>query len=120
MNQIISVALGGAFGAVARLLLQNSFAKFSLNFPFAILFANALGCFTMGYLYPFANSWPQSLKFFILTGFLGSLTTFSGFTIDAIVLLADQKQPAAMIYILSTFVVCVGLCYLGLTLGQKL
>ena len=74
----ISVALGGALGAVTRYIVG-----LSLGFPYATLSVNVLGCFFMGFLFVyFENKGFDRWQPFVVIGFLGGFTTFSAFSLD--------------------------------------
>lgn len=77
MKYLLIVFLGGGIGACTRYL----FAQFCshLHLPIATFFVNILGCFLIGLSLPyfFAKSSLPEYRLFLVTGFLGSLTTFS-------------------------------------------
>lgn len=85
---VLGVALGGALGALARMLMtrflepHNPHAAFSIG----ILAANILGCFLMGFLAVRVQALEppmrEAMGAFLLTGFLGALTTYSTFTLE--------------------------------------
>lgn len=88
MKEVALVALGGSLGALLRYGLgkwlqhTNPHPSFSAG----TLLANLVGCVLMGLLVVYAAELnePQKQAFaaFLLTGFLGSLTTFSTFILE--------------------------------------
>ena len=105
---LLSVAIGGALGAMARygLSLSMMAAPFGLP-PFAgTLIVNIIGCALMGImaallpLMPFLQGVPRA---FIMVGFLGALTTFSSFALDAFHLLEKQQYGVMASYMLASF-----------------
>jgi fluoride exporter len=83
--QLLYVALGGALGSVVRYLTNVMFLKFStVHTSVATLLVNVLGSFIIGFV--FANNYfvskNEALQLFLITGFCGGLTTFSGLVFD--------------------------------------
>lgn len=74
------VALGGALGALTRYTVTLLAASFlGSNFPYGTLLVNGAGSFLIGLLaFFFTQRFPSPLaSAFLVTGFLGGLTTFS-------------------------------------------
>ena len=84
--KLIMILAGGGLGALARYTLGSQIDKnLNLSFPVGIFFVNLLGCFFIGLIVSmFENKFifSENLKFFLIVGFLGSLTTFSTFALD--------------------------------------
>ena len=86
MEKLLSVAIGGAAGALARygtVVLYQRYA--SSTFPLAILTVNVVGSLLFGLVWAFAEDreWvSENMRLLVLTGFLGSFTTFSTFAFD--------------------------------------
>jgi CrcB protein len=106
-RELLWVALGGACGAVARVLLtlqvDQHAARVTHNqvapFPLGTLTVNLLGCFLIGLL---AGNWPglsRPLRLLVISGVLGALTTFSTFANEALLLLRAGRNELAAIYI---------------------
>ena len=108
----VAIAAGGTLGCWARYAMTNLVqAIFGRDFPYATLSINVLGSFLMGFLF-FATiermTMSPALRTGILTGVLGGFTTFSTFSMEAL-LLVEQGEPArAALYI----VLSVGLGFL--------
>ena len=74
------VALGGALGALTRYTVTLVAASFlGSSFPYGTLIVNGAGSFLIGLLtFFFTQCFPSPLaSAFLVTGFLGGLTTFS-------------------------------------------
>ena len=115
MLAAVSVALGGAAGAVCRWLAGQVWPETS-SWPVTTLSVNLLGAFLAGLaaeaLLPRLPSWAAAG---IKTGFLGGLTTFS-----AIVLAQSQQEPAhAVLYALLSVVLGLASAGAGVVLGRK-
>ena len=84
--KILMILAGGGLGALTRYTLGSQIDKsLNLSFPIGIFCVNLIGCFLIGLLVSlFENKFifSENLKFFLIIGFLGSLTTFSTFAFD--------------------------------------
>lgn len=107
----LSVALGGAFGAVCRYWVSVSlFPVTQYKFPLATLSVNVLGSLAMGILYVIIverGGLPDQMRTVLMVGFLGAFTTFSTFSLDALSLWQNGDQLMALIYVVSTVVLCL-------------
>ncbi|MDP3936499.1 MAG: CrcB family protein [Alphaproteobacteria bacterium] len=81
---ILIIGIGGAVGAIMRVGLTYLLPPTVLNIPFKILIVNVLGCFLAGICVVFLSVklHNERLNDFLISGFLGSFTTFSAFAID--------------------------------------
>lgn len=117
------VAIGGAFGALARFGLLALIPPATDRFPTATFLANVLGCFVMGAVYilivekPILNA---NLKPLVTVGFLGAFTTFSSFSIEALSLWSADHQAIAAIYLVATVVACLFAVWAGANLCERL
>lgn len=90
----LAVGIGAAFGAWARWGLGALLNPLFPTLPLGTLAANLVGGYLIGIAVEFVLhhvSTPPELRLFIITGFLGSLTTFSTFSAEAVTLLARQQ-----------------------------
>jgi len=94
LSSLLWISSGAVLGACLRwslgLLLNPWFSAFS----FGTLIANYLGSFIIGVLFAVFWSFPSlssEWKLFLVTGFLGSLTTFSAFSIEVVENLLNGK-----------------------------
>jgi CrcB protein len=111
---VISVALGGAFGAVARYLVGLAVA-----FPLGTLTVNVLGSLAIGIVWAhFTARGLQGWLPLVLTGFLGGFTTFSAFSLDTMRLIDDGRMGAAFTYVAASVLLSLGACALGLWLTK--
>ena len=88
------VALGGALGSLCRYGTTIYMASMAGNyFPFGTLAVNGAGSFLIGLLSVLlVKAYPNpAAAAFLITGFLGGLTTFSTFTAEIGTLLQEQR-----------------------------
>ncbi|MDD2885439.1 MAG: fluoride efflux transporter CrcB [Dechloromonas sp.] len=96
MNAIgfLAVGAGAAAGAWVRWLLGLALNPLFVALPLGTLLANLCGGYLIGVavgLFHFNSGLPLALKLFVITGFLGGLTTFSTFSAEVVErLLAGQ------------------------------
>lgn len=115
---VLWVALGGALGAVCRLLISTWIGAPD-RFPWATLFINIAGSFGIGLVsgLGLGQAWfEQWGRFLLMTGLLGGFTTFSAFSLETVALFEAGRQLPALAYAVSSVVVCVGAAWLGLRL----
>ncbi len=122
--RILAIAVGGAFGAVARYLINISpLQNFFKPFPFPTFFINITGSFLIGFLLVvFADKLQinENLRFAVMVGFLGAYTTFSTFELEIWELIRESQFFTAFLYLfLSVAVGFVGVA-LGVTLAKKI
>ena len=87
MEKIVAVAVGGAAGALTRYGTVVVFDRYGWqSMPWAILTVNVLGSFLFGLIWSVLEdrgTVSDSMRLLVLTGFLGSMTTFSTFAFDS-------------------------------------
>ena len=103
MTGLLLVAAGGALGSVGRYLLVTQAARWlGPDFPWGTFAVNLLGSFAMGILMGAVAHYvvvgPQ-LRLFFAVGFLGGFTTFSSFSLDAVVLFERGDWLAGIAYV---------------------
>jgi CrcB protein len=111
------VAIGGAFGATARFLINLSplSAMFG-KFPFHTFLINVSGSFFIGFLLViFTDKYTENenLQSALTVGFLGAFTTFSTFELEIFELIRERFFVTAFAYLLLS--VLVG--FVGVTAG---
>lgn len=114
MTTVLSVALGGALGAVGRYLIGLAVA-----FPLGTLTVNIVGSFVIGAVWVLlAAKGMQHWLPFLMTGFLGGFTTFSAFSLDTMRLVETGRIGAAGSYVLASVVLSLIACAAGLWLAK--
>lgn len=109
MLNYLAIATGGALGAVLRSFVYGRFAASGNAQFFALptLVVNILGSVLIGigwYCLVEKAMLPPVWKSLAITGFLGALTTFSTFSMDAFRLIQSDQLLAALSYLLVSVV----------------
>lgn len=114
------IAAGGAVGAMARYGLMNLVDGLSESrFPVGTLVVNLLGSILIGVFFVLISErfvLSQEMRALLVVGFVGAFTTFSTFSLDALLLLQYGYILQALTYILASVV----LCLLGVWAGMGL
>ncbi len=120
MYTVISIAAGGALGALSRHWVNVGAARIlGADFPWGTLTVNIAGSFLMGMLISlFAHFWqpPQEIKLLLVTGFLGAFTTFSTFSLDVSSLSEGGRMMEALAYISASVIGSIASLMAGLHL----
>jgi CrcB protein len=109
VKTIAAVALGSAIGGALRFIAGQAFVqRFGPGFPFGTLFVNVTGCFIIGLIAELASTRVFGMtplaRIFLATGLVGGYTTFSAFSLDAVVLFEDGAALLSLLYVVSTVV----------------
>ena len=117
---VLSVGLGGAFGAICRYLFSLwVIGSFGLAGWMAILSVNVAGSVIMGMmaaLLTVSSLFNDPVRGFVMIGFLGALTTFSSFALDAYNFFQRGDMLAGTLYLLSSVCLSVAGFYVGLVI----
>ncbi|WP_322796451.1 fluoride efflux transporter CrcB [Tepidiforma sp.] len=118
------IILGAAVGAPLRYFVGSRFRPGLIgNFPVGTFVVNVTGCFLIGLLLAYAaekGSLSREARLLLVTGFLGSYTTFSAFGWETYDLLKVSEPLTAAAYAGLSVVAGVLAVWLAATLVQKL
>ena len=125
MNLLVigAIGVGGAFGALARYQVREWLLdKFGDQVFWSTVLVNVMGCFIAGFLLSY---WQESelsmtVKQGVMVGFLGALTTFSTFSVEALLLIQQQQWQKAMLYIAANLLLCLLMVFVGAWLGGRI
>lgn len=90
VQSILAISIGASIGAVIRWLLGLSLNSLFPTLPLGTLAANLIGGYLIGLAIALFAGHPglaPEWRLFVITGFLGGLTTFSTFSAEVTVLL---------------------------------
>ena len=115
---ILLIGLGGFLGAISRYLINELVIKYiPTNFPIGILIVNVLGCLLVGLVLGNSIISKDHLYYFFAVGFLGSFTTMSAFSYQAIELF-NSNILIACSYIILTLMLTILATYIGINFSK--
>jgi len=94
ISEGIAVAGGAALGALSRWGLSTYFNPLFPTVPLGTLLANLVGGYLIGIavaVFTSHTGLPAELRLFVITGFLGGLTTFSTFSAEVVSLIGGGQ-----------------------------
>ncbi len=98
LNSLLAISLGASAGAILRWLLGISLNAIFPDIPPGTVLANLLGSYLIGIAIVVLANNPTiapEWRLFVITGFLGSLTTFSTFSAEVMNLLQHGRVALA-------------------------
>lgn len=126
MTTLLLVFLGAGLGGVARHGVNVAMARLAGDgFPWWTLTVNVAGSFAMGLLagwlaFKAGEGWGQHARLFLATGVLGGFTTFSAFSLDALLLWERGETLAASGYVAGSVILSIVALAGALTLVRSL
>lgn len=119
MNYLL-VFVGGGLGASLRHAVNVGCARAcGTNFPYGTFVINITGSLVMGLIagyFAFKGEASQPWRLFIMTGILGGYTTFSAFSLDAVLLYERGQLGVAAFYVVGSVVLSIAGLLAGLAL----
>ena len=122
--KILLVLLGGGIGTLCRYGVSNVAARlYGDAFGWGTLCVNLVGCFLIGLAFAMGverNVLSPSLRLFLVTGFLGALTTFSTFAMESVSFARDGLAMTTVLNLLANNVGGLVLVVVGMWIGRLL
>ncbi|MCE2879555.1 MAG: fluoride efflux transporter CrcB [Comamonadaceae bacterium] len=118
MQTVLAICVGASLGALARWQLGLWLSHGGL-IAWGTLAANLIGGFLVGLAIGAINARPELdpvWRLFLITGFLGGLTTFSSFSAEVMSELAEGRLGLALFTALAHLIGSLVLTWLGLKL----
>lgn len=119
---VVAVAVGGALGAVARVLVGGLFPVAEGTFPTSTFAINVGGCLLMGVLVVMVTEVREAhplVRPFLGVGVLGGFTTFSTFAVEGHRLLTGGHLLLAGLYLAGTVVAAVLATAIGMRATRR-
>lgn len=113
----IAIGVGAALGAWLRWWLGIALNVLTPNLPLGTLAANLIGGYLVGVaveVFSQQGGLPLEMRLFIITGFLGGLTTFSSFSAEAVGLLMTNRYGWALLLMSSHLIGSIAMTLLGI------
>lgn len=118
---LVAVALGSALGGASRYFVSGLVARsVGETFPWGTLAVNVTGSFAIGVLAAGAEARWFAMPLIwqlAVTGFIGSYTTVSSFSLQTLTLAQDREFLRAGGNILLSILLCLGATVAGYSIG---
>ena len=121
MKKLLWIGLAGATGAIMRVAIGQVISSDS-GFPISTLTVNVIGTFLLCFILAGAFRSLSTHKEFqaaVTTGFLGSFTTFSAFSMETVLLVEQDQFLLAGLYVIISVFGGISAGVLGFHLGGK-
>jgi len=119
---LLSISAGASLGAILRWLLASVLNPIFPALPLGTLAANLVGGYLVGIAVALFAALPDvspQVRLFVITGFLGGLTTFSTFSAEVVTQLQQGHGAWALATALTHMIGSFVLCALGIaTVGM--
>jgi CrcB protein len=123
MNYLL-VFVGGGLGSTLRHTINVACARcLGTAFPYHTFIINITGSIVMGLIagyLAFKGEASQPWRLFLMTGILGGYTTFSAYSLDAVLLYERGETGLALLYVLGSVVLSIAGLVAGLALVRHL
>jgi len=115
---VLAVGAGAALGAWLRWVLALTLNALLPTLPLGTLAANLIGGYLVGVAVEYffqQGALPMEVRLFVITGFLGGLTTFSTFSAEAVGLLLQSRYGWATLLISTHVIGSIAMTVLGIS-----
>jgi CrcB protein len=126
MSSTLLVFFGAGIGGALRHGVNIASVKWlGMAFPYGTVAINIVGSGVMGlvagwFAFRAGEGLSQSLRLFLTTGILGGFTTFSAFSLDAVLLWERGETGLAACYVLGSVVLSLAALVGGLAIVRGL
>ena len=125
MTRFLLVAAGGGLGAVARYGLGLLASRMAPNaaWPWGTFGANVLGGLAMGLLVGWlafrGGAQQETIRLFAAVGLLGGFTTFSSYSLEAVLMIERRQFGLAAVYVAGSVVLAIAALFVGLMIARR-
>jgi len=119
----IAISFGAIAGALSRYYLTLLFKSWlDSPFPYGTFFINLTGCVGIGFCsVVLGDRFPTlspDLRLLLITGFLGSYTTFSTYGLESLSLFLQSRSWTALTYWIGSILLAIPCVYGGMMLAK--
>ncbi len=122
--QTLSIAAGGALGAVLRYWVSSGVYHLTGRaFPYGTLVVNVVGSLAMGLLFVLLlerSAAAPEWRALLMVGLLGAFTTFSTFSMETLALMQEGAWMRAVANVMLSVVACILAAWVGVLIGRNL
>lgn len=122
--QLVLLFLAGGLGCLARYVASGLVQRlYGGELPLGTFVVNVVGCLLFGFVWTLADERmliTSQTRTVILTGFMGSFTTFSTFAFESNALVHDAEWAVAGANVAGHVVVGILAIMLGMAVGRQL
>jgi len=124
INQTVAISIGAILGANARYWIAL-WAKelFATPFPLGTFIVNVLGSLLLGFLVALSlkrGDLSQTTLLLLGTGFMGSFTTFSTFSVETVQLMTNGNWQLALFNAAGSLALGLGCVWLGTQVARMM
>lgn len=122
MNAMVLVMAGGALGAGLRHLVgRAALSAFGAGWPWGTLIVNLAGGFAMGLVAATISrvASGEPWRLFLAVGLLGGFTTFSAFSLDALLMIERGAWAQMLVYAALSVAGSIAALALGASLARS-
>mgnify|MGYP001770870416 CR=1 FL=1 len=116
------IGIGGGVGSVARFLFQKLVHQFYPSvFPLGTFLINMVGCLAIGFIWGLANrssAFSEKWQLFLMAGLCGGFTTFSGFGLESVSLIKEERWSLLIFYAGGSVILGIAATLLGIRLTK--
>ena len=126
MQAYLLVFLGAGIGGALRHGVNLGCARYcGMAFPYGTLVVNVAGSLVMGLIagwlaFKAGEGWSQHVRLFLTTGILGGFTTFSAFSLDAVLIWERGEMGLALGYVAASVFLSIAGLAAGLALVRTI
>lgn len=116
------IAIGGACGSVARVLVGRSLAAPVAGLPVGTFAVNVVGSFAIGLVLRWADALPgprEPWRALLAAGFCGGFTTFSTFSAETVALAERGDVVRAFAYAAFSMLACLAATLAGFSMMKR-
>ena len=122
-KNVLLVITGGGIGSACRYGFSHYATRwFGDGYSWGTLGVNWVGCLLIGIVFSLVERSliSHSTRLFLMTGFLGGLTTFSAFGLESLNLLKNGDLTLSLIHLAANNIGGIFLVFVGIWLGHLL
>lgn len=122
MTYYLLIAVGGALGALARYISGAAVERYNTSaFPAGTFAVNLVGSLLIGVVFVLLLEkiqLAQHMRPLVMVGFLGAFTTFSTYSLEALLLLEQGHYGTAIAYVAFSVLTCLIATWAGMSLAR--